>query len=88
MLANVQIKNVDRDDTQDTPRIHHREDVHSMRTTTYRASSQLDDWHHRGDHPIVRHMSLYTYSMWIYRAEMPSHRAADDKHIYLHAHIH
>lgn len=33
------------------------------------ALSQLDDWIHRGDHPIVKDLSLYIYSMWIYRAE-------------------
>ena len=31
--------------------------------------SQLDDWLHRGDDPIVRDMNLYVYSMWVYRAE-------------------
>ena len=33
------------------------------------ALSQLDDWLHRGTHPIVRDMNLYVYSMWVYRAE-------------------
>ena len=31
--------------------------------------SQLDDYLHRGSHPLVRDMSLYMYSMWVYRAE-------------------
>ena len=31
--------------------------------------SQLDDWLHRGDNPIVRDMNLYVYSMWVYRVE-------------------
>ena len=31
--------------------------------------SQLDDWLHRGDDPIVRYMNLYVYSMWVYRVE-------------------
>ena len=31
--------------------------------------SQLDDWLHRGDDPIVRDMNLYVYSMWVYRVE-------------------
>ncbi|CAK0895070.1 unnamed protein product, partial [Prorocentrum cordatum] len=35
--------------------------------------SQHDDWMHRGDHPIVRDMSLYVYSIWVYRAELPLH---------------
>ena len=35
--------------------------------------SQHDDWMHRGDHPIVRDMSLYIYSIWVYRVELPRH---------------
>jgi hypothetical protein len=31
--------------------------------------SQLDDYLHRGNHSILRFMSLYVYSMWVYRAE-------------------
>ena len=34
------------------------------------ALSQLDDWLHRGEHDIVRDMSLYVYSIWVYRVEM------------------
>ncbi|CAK0814408.1 unnamed protein product, partial [Prorocentrum cordatum] len=37
------------------------------------ALSQHDDWMHRGDHPIVRDMSLYVYSIWVYRVELPLH---------------
>ncbi len=33
------------------------------------ALSQLDDYLHRGIHPLVKDMSLYIYSMWVYRAE-------------------
>ena len=33
------------------------------------ALSQLDDYLHRGTHPVVKHMSLYVYSMWVYRSE-------------------
>ncbi|CAK0817607.1 unnamed protein product, partial [Prorocentrum cordatum] len=33
--------------------------------------SQHDDWMHRGDHPIVRDMSLYVYSIWVYRVGLP-----------------
>ena len=32
---------------------------------------QLDDWHHRGKHPLLRGMSLYEYSTWVYRQELP-----------------
>jgi len=35
----------------------------------YYAFDQLDDWHHRGSHPILLHMSLYEYSVWVYRVE-------------------
>ena len=38
-------------------------------STRYHAYDQLDDWHHRGSHPIVRSMSLYEYSRWVYRVE-------------------
>ena len=30
---------------------------------------QYDDWLHRGDDPCVRNLSLYLYSMWVYREE-------------------
>ena len=33
------------------------------------ALSQLDDYLHRGGHPILQGMSLYVYSQWVYRAE-------------------
>jgi hypothetical protein len=33
------------------------------------ALSQLDDYLHRGTHVLVKDMSLYIYSMWVYRAE-------------------
>ena len=33
------------------------------------ALSQLDDYLHRGTHALVKDMSLYIYSMWVYRAE-------------------
>ena len=46
------------------------------RTATYRTSSQLDDWHHRGEHPLVRHMGLRVYSMWVYRTEVPLQRTS------------
>ena len=42
--------------------------------------SQHDDWMHRGDHPIVRDMSLYIYSIWIYRVELrPSACGGEDE---------
>ena len=40
------------------------------------ARSQLDDWLHRGDDPIVRDMNLYIYSMWVYRVEKHAYRLA------------
>ena len=30
---------------------------------------QLDDYLHRGNHKLVEDMSLYIYSMWVYRSE-------------------
>ena len=43
------------------------------------ALSQLDDYLHRGEHPLVRNMNLYVCSMWVSRAERsPSAGAADD----------
>jgi hypothetical protein len=47
------------------------EKVPASRTMTL---SQLDDWLHRGDHPIVKDMNLYVYSLWVYRVELPSWR--------------
>ena len=32
-------------------------------------TSPLDDWLWRGDNPIVKDMSWYVYSMWVYRVE-------------------
>ena len=29
------------------------------------------DFAYRGDHPIMRAMNLYVYSMWVYRCENP-----------------
>ena len=43
--------------------------VHSYKAI---ALSQLDDWLHRSSHPIVNDMSLYVYSLWVYRVELPS----------------
>jgi len=34
-------------------------------------SSTLEDYLYRGDHPVVAHMSLYVYCMWVYRFEKP-----------------
>ena len=33
------------------------------------STGALDDWLHRGDHPIVKDMSWYAYAMWVYRVE-------------------
>ena len=30
-------------------------------------ANQLDDYIHRGDHPVLLHMSLYVYSCWVFR---------------------
>lgn len=40
----------------------------SERRTVF--TSSYDDWMWRGDDPIVRDMSWYVYSMWIYRVEL------------------
>ena len=48
------------------------------RTTAY-TYSQLDDYLHRGAHPIVRDMSLYVYSMWVYRVEHRMWANPDDE---------
>ena len=32
-------------------------------------TKQLDDYNHRGDHPVLAPMTLYVYSMWVYRVE-------------------
>ena len=45
---------------------------------TYCSTSQHEDWLHRSDHPLVRHVSLYLYSMWVCRAEK-THRPPKDK---------
>ena len=42
--------------------------------------SQHDDWMHRGEHPILRDMNLYVYSIWVYRVELrPSAAEKDDQ---------
>ena len=40
----------------------------------YSVYSQLQDYLFRGSHPLVRDMSLYVYSMWVYRVEVRSWR--------------
>ena len=37
-------------------------------------SSQYDDWPYRGDHPLLKDLSLYLYSMWVYRVEKPARK--------------
>ena len=47
----------------------------SAESTTSRVTvttSSLEDWLWRGDHPLVRDMSLTVYSMWVYRVEKPA----------------
>jgi hypothetical protein len=41
------------------------------------ALSQLDDWLHRGDDPILAHMNLYVYSIWVYRVEKSTFYASN-----------
>eukprot|EP00959_Pyramimonas_sp_CCMP1952_P117089 2447543-Pyramimonas_sp.AAC.1 len=36
-----------------------------------RTTSTLDDWLHRGGDPVLKHMSLQVYAMWVYRCEKP-----------------
>ena len=43
--------------------------MHGGKSTGFSSLSQLDDYLHRGTHPLLKHMSLYIYSMWVYRAE-------------------
>ena len=45
--------------------------------TRYHAYDQLDDWHHRGSHPIVQNMNLYEYSRWVYRVEFSPFNVAN-----------
>jgi hypothetical protein len=52
-------------------------DVHRVQTFKAVPLSQLDDWLHRGDSPIVSEMSLYVYSLWVYRVELPYWKAGD-----------
>ena len=35
-------------------------------------TSSLEDWLFRGEHPLLAPMSLYVYSMWVYRVEKAS----------------
>ena len=41
-------------------------------------SSQYDDWLHRGDNPVLSELSLYLYSMWVYRVEKPESSSPED----------
>ena len=65
----------------DEPDDQHSEQNKSSFVTN--TSSQLDDWLHRGDHPIVKHMSLYIYGStasknhWL-EVLMPRHPSALD----------
>ncbi len=44
-------------------------------------TNQLDDWLHRGSHKILEPMSLYVYSMWVYRVERSSDRRLVTGHV-------
>ena len=41
-------------------------------------TSSLDDWLWRGDHPVVKDMHWYVYSMWVYRIEIQRPTKRDD----------
>ena len=47
-------------------------------TATVVTSSQYDDWLFRGTNPVLRQLSLYMYSMWVYRVEKPEKASPDD----------
>ena len=47
-------------------------------TASVVASSQYDDWLFRGTNPVLRQLSLYMYSMWVYRVEKPEKPSPDD----------
>ena len=36
-------------------------------------ANQLDDYIHRGEHPVLLHMSLYVYSCWVFRILKTEH---------------
>ena len=41
-------------------------------------ASPLEDWQWRGNHPILKDMHWYVYSMWVYRIEkLPPQRKKD-----------
>ena len=37
-------------------------------------TSTLEDWLHRGDHPVLAPMNLLVYAMWVFRIEKPAWR--------------
>ena len=37
-------------------------------------TTTIEDWLWRGDDPLVKHMSLYVYAMWMYRVEKSMHK--------------
>ena len=39
-------------------------------------TSTLEDWLHRGDHPVLAPMSLAVYAMWVFRVEKPHKKSA------------
>ncbi len=49
------------------------------RTAKYHAYSQLDDWPHPGDHPIMCAMGLNVYSMWVYRTKVSPCTVSDER---------
>ena len=53
-------------------------------STEPRSSSSYDDWLWRGDHPVVRDLSWYVYSMWFFRVET---KTPLDKRSELHRYV-
>ena len=47
------------------------EDKDSEGARRTRTTTPVDDWLHRGNHPVLKDMPLYIYAMWVYSAEKP-----------------
>ena len=53
------------------------EDKDSEGARRTRTTTPVDDWLHRGDHPVLKDMPLYIYAMWVYSAEKPPFQGRD-----------
>ena len=49
------------------------EDKDSEGARRTRTTTPVDDWLHRGDHPVLKDMPLYIYAMWVYSDEKPAY---------------